>query len=36
MAALHIKEKKFSKGGAEVAWALENEEECDLTPLEPV
>ena len=30
----HIKEK-YTKGGAEIAWALENEEDYDLTPLEP-
>ena len=31
----HIKEK-YTKGGAEIAWALENEEEYDFTPLKPV
>ena len=30
----HIKEK-YTKGGAEIAWALENEEDQDFTPLEP-
>ena len=30
----HIKEK-YTKGGAEIAYALENEEEYDFTPLKP-
>ena len=29
-----IKEK-YTKGGTEIAWALENKEEYDFTPLKP-